>query len=96
LHSSIAPSLFPTSQASTPDPTLLALCQFTATRLDARVVGVSLLGRLDQYILAQSTQTLELDGAETDTESEDAAWLAICQTVDIASKRAHCGRGHFA
>ncbi len=24
------------------------------------------------------------------------AFLEICQTVEIASKRAHCGRGHFA
>lgn len=60
-----------TVRTSNPDITLLALCQFAATRLDAQVVGISLLGRHGQYILAQATQSLELDGAATDKESKD-------------------------
>ncbi|KAF7505978.1 hypothetical protein GJ744_012325 [Endocarpon pusillum] len=68
-----------TIRTSNPDIALLALCQFAATRLDAEVVGISLLGRHGQYILAQSTQSLELHGAASDKESQDGEWLDITQ-----------------
>jgi hypothetical protein len=61
------------------DTTLLVLCQFAATRLDAPLVGISLLGRRDQYNLAESAQSLELDGGNTDKETEDTHWLGIAE-----------------
>jgi hypothetical protein len=70
-----------------PDGTLLALCQFAATRLNAQVVGISLLGRHDQYILAESAQSLELSGTNNGAESEDTDWLGISQVCAIVLLR---------
>jgi hypothetical protein len=68
-----------TSRTANPDTTLLALCQFAATRLDAQLVGISLLARRGQYILAESAQSLELDGGNTDIETADTHWLGIAE-----------------
>lgn len=45
-------------------------------------MGISLLGHRDQYILADSAQSLELDGGNTDTETENMHWM---RTVEVCS-----------
>lgn len=68
-----------TSWTSHRDSTLIALCQFAATRLDAQVVGISLLGGHQQHVLADSTQTLESDGLTADDVVDDAFRQEIAQ-----------------
>jgi hypothetical protein len=68
-----------TSRTSDPDSTLLALCQFAATKLDAQVVGISLLGRHEQYVLADSTQILGIDESTTEEAFDDERCKGIAQ-----------------
>jgi hypothetical protein len=94
-----AASIDRTIRTSKPDGTLLALCQFAATRLNAQVVGISLLGRHDQYILAESAQSLELSGTNKDAESEDTDWLGISQvraTVLVTATQLILAQGQLA
>jgi hypothetical protein len=82
-----SPTVCRSSRTAAPDTTLLALCQFAATRLDAQLVGISLLGRHDLYTIAESTQSLELDGCNTDRETEDTHWLGIAEVCATLPSR---------
>lgn len=46
-----------------------------------RLVGISLLGRHDQDVIAESTQSLELDIVDVNPNSEDAVWLGLPQVI---------------
>jgi hypothetical protein len=60
------------------------------------VVGISLLGRDDQYNLAESTQCLELDAARSTVAPEDANWLAISQVrASLCPKSHHAEMAHM-
>ena len=68
-----------TTRRSDRDSTLIALCQFAATKLDAQVVGISLLGRYEQHVLADSTQKLESDDSTADNVFDDAFRQEVAQ-----------------
>jgi hypothetical protein len=67
------------SQASSPHTTLTALCQLTAIRLAVQRAGISLIARQAQYILAESTQTLNLRDTTTSNETGDGLWMGLTQ-----------------
>lgn len=56
-----------------PDTTLTAFAQLTALRLDCSRSMISLFGRNTQYVLAESTRTLNLSDNSFEAEG-DALW----------------------
>jgi GAF domain-containing protein len=66
-------------QISSPDTTLTALCQLAAIRLGVQRAGISLIARQAQYILAESTQTLNLRDTSTSDVSGDTLWMGLTQ-----------------
>jgi hypothetical protein len=67
------------SQTSSPHTTLTALCQLTAIRLAVQRAGISLIARQAQYILAESTQTLNLRDTTKSEEAGDGLWMGLTQ-----------------
>lgn len=74
---------------SSPDTTLTALCQLAAIRLGVQRAGISLIARQQQYILAESTRTLNLRDTTASDDPGDALWMGlteVCSVGDLFSK----------
>jgi hypothetical protein len=68
-----------TNKISSPDTTLTALCQLAAIRLGVQRVGISLIARQAQYILAESTQTLNLQDTTKCDRPGDELWMGLTE-----------------
>lgn len=67
------------SQISSPHTTLTALCQLAAIRLRVQRAGISLIARQTQYIVAESTKTLDLRDTTKSEEAGDSLWLGLTE-----------------
>ncbi|KAK8157673.1 hypothetical protein BKA80DRAFT_207489, partial [Phyllosticta citrichinensis] len=73
------------STGSVPDKVLASFAQLTALRLDTDRAIISLIDRDTQYFVAESTQTLDLEDAESGTTVADHIW-AGCVSVPKAGR----------
>jgi hypothetical protein len=67
------------TQVVSPDTTLTAFCQLAALRLGVQRCGISLISRYQQYILAESTRTTNLEDTTKSDDSEDSLLLGMTE-----------------
>ena len=67
------------SQLSSPHTTMTALCQLAAIRLGVQRAGISLIAQQTQYILAESTQTLNLRDTTRSEKAGDGLWMGLTE-----------------
>lgn len=67
------------TQVVSPDTTLTAFCQLAAIRLGVQRCGISLISRYQQYILAESTRTTNLNDTTKSDDPEDSLWMGMTE-----------------
>ncbi|KAK7534901.1 uncharacterized protein J3D65DRAFT_427940 [Phyllosticta citribraziliensis] len=80
-----SPAARSASTGSVPDKVLTSFAQLTTLRLDTDRAIISLIDRDTQYFVAESTQTLDLEDAESGTTVADHIW-AGCASVPKAGR----------
>jgi hypothetical protein len=78
------------TQVASPDTTLTAFCQLAAIQLGVQRCGISLIGRYQQYILAESTRTTNLAHTTKSDDPEDSLWLGMTEVSQGHDHSAPC------